>query len=75
MKLILLAFTLFVWSNTKDVNSIQLDIKETKDPIVPPKTILIIGIHKVLPKLNQVNLLRGPGQVYYKRSLNHMGLL
>jgi lysophospholipase L1-like esterase len=43
MKLILLAFTLFVWSNTKDVNSIQLDIKETKDPIVPPKTILIIG--------------------------------
>jgi hypothetical protein len=43
MKLIVLLFTLLVWSNVRDVNKIQLDIKETKDPIVPPKTILIIG--------------------------------
>ena len=43
MKLIVLLFTLLVWSNVRDVNKIQLDIKETPDPIIPPKTILIIG--------------------------------
>ena len=43
MKLILLVFTFFVCGNFNDVNSIPLDIKETKEPIDPPKTILIIG--------------------------------
>ena len=43
MKLIVLLFTLLVWSNVRDVNKIQVDIKETPDPIIPPKTILIIG--------------------------------
>ena len=43
MKLILLTFTLFIWNNVSDVNKGILDIKETTDPIIPPKTILIIG--------------------------------
>ena len=43
MKLILLTFTLFIWNNVSDVNKGILDIKETTDPIIPLKTILIIG--------------------------------